>query len=222
MPPLSLRVDDACAKDSPANLHLRERSKEIRRHSSSCTHIRPRDLIPQWQYYVTNYAGDSVTSSRFQCQWFSSPDLVSPFFKPSVTSQPPDPYHRAKPGHALKTSEFQLHNPLAAVALNGPMSNTQDNIMLLVDAAQAFSENATPDYKESPFRTESEGRGLCLPWARTEVQMCPATLGRLQKNKPKNRQGSMLGRKCGLYATAGSRLGRPCNMSNTSTRDCRR
>lgn len=71
--------------------------------------------------------------------------------KPSVTSQPPDSYLRVKPGDALKSSEFQLHNPVAAVALNGPMSSTQDNIMLLVDAAQAFSENATPDYKESPL-----------------------------------------------------------------------
>ena len=70
--------------------------------------------------------------------------------KSSVTSQPHE-YLRAKHGDAQRASGIELHSTVAAATLNAPMSSTQDNIMLLVDAAQAFSENATPDHKDSPL-----------------------------------------------------------------------
>lgn len=79
---------------------------------------------------------------------------------PSVTSQPREDishsqgltaYSNSGGKNARDPSDVQLHSQVAAATLRAPVSSTQDNIMLLVDAANAFSENATPGDKGSPL-----------------------------------------------------------------------
>lgn len=78
--------------------------------------------------------------------------------RPTITSQPRDEYlSTGTSSLANKHSSVHLHSQVAAATLNAPMSSTQDNIMLLVDAANAFSENATPIEKDSPH-SERPGR----------------------------------------------------------------
>ncbi|KAK5264967.1 zinc finger transcriptional activator [Exophiala xenobiotica] len=82
----------------------------------------------------------------------------------SVTSQPRDMSARAQippmlPPAPVQRNPFdvELHSQVAVATLGPQVSSTQDNIMLLVDAAYATaSEGATPHPKDSPHSERGE------------------------------------------------------------------
>lgn len=89
--------------------------------------------------------------------------------KQTATSHPHDASGRSQHLSVYPTSnsprnpaDVQLHSQVAAAALGSKhIQNTHDNILLLVDAANAFSDNVTPNTKDSPL-SERAGRKRTL------------------------------------------------------------
>lgn len=111
--------------------------------------------LSQGTHQSTSPLATSTTSGLSHQSW--SPHTSNT--RPSVTSQPREDSLRPKgvslyptsTGKLKTPSDVQLHSQVAAATLGAPVSSTQDNIMLLVDAANAFSENVTSGDKESPM-----------------------------------------------------------------------
>ncbi|KIV87888.1 hypothetical protein PV11_03405 [Exophiala sideris] len=88
--------------------------------------------------------------------------------KQSATSQPHDAHGRPQHLSVYPTSNSprnpadMLHSQVAAATLGSKqIQNTHDNILLLVDAANAFSDNLSPNTKDSPL-SDRAGRKRTL------------------------------------------------------------
>ncbi|KIX08780.1 uncharacterized protein Z518_03437 [Rhinocladiella mackenziei CBS 650.93] len=107
-------------------------------------------------YGLTQGNGSQSTSPSGATNGFTRPTWGS---RPSVTSQPRDDSLRNRNMSLFQPSTSQknpsgvhLHSQVAAATLGAPVASTQDSILLLVDAANAFNESTTtPHDQGSPL-----------------------------------------------------------------------